>query len=232
MGWTRYDHRLWVVSSIVLAGCGRNSGAKPPPAKDSGNTSPAVMFIGTSLTAGYGLDVADAWTSRLQRLIDTAGLSFHVVNAGVSGETSADARHRMGWLLSQGTPAVIVLETGANDALRGQAVDSIRANVRAILAALDTLRPRPVLVVAGMEALPNLGRAYGRQFAAVFPAAAREYHAYYLPFLLDGVAGIDTLNQADGIHPNARGSRRVADNVWRTLRPILDSLKRGPRAGL
>jgi acyl-CoA thioesterase-1 len=157
---------------------------------------------------------------------------FHVVNAGVSGETSADALHRMDWLLSQGIPALILLETGANDALRGQSPDSVRANVGAILALLDTLHPRPAIIVAGMEALPNLGRRYGAQFSSIFPGAAREHHAYYLPFLLAGVAGVDTLNQADGIHPNAAGSRRVADNVWRTLAPILDSLQRAAHGGL
>lgn len=219
-----------------LAACGSRGRPSSPPAKDSAaapaRTAPIVMFVGTSLTAGYGLDPSVAWPALVQRMIDSAGLAFHVVNAGVSGETSADARHRMGWLLSQGVPAAIVIETGANDALRGQPVDSIRSNLRAILAGLDTLRPRPVIVVAGMEALPNLGREYGRQFSALFPEVTQEFHAHYLPFLLAGVAGIDSLNQADGLHPTASGSRRVAANVWRTLGPILDSLARSHHGGL
>ena len=193
---------------------------------------PTVLLIGTSLTAGYGLDRQDAWSTHVQEKVDSAGLRFRVVNAGVSGETSADAVHRMDWLLSQGVPAVVVVETGANDALRGQPVDSIRANVNAILLRLELLRPRPVVVLAGMEALPNLGRAYGDQFRGIFAAAARAHHAVYLPFLLAGVAGVDTLNQSDGLHPNRRGSVIVADNVWHTLRPILDSLRRGLHAGL
>jgi len=233
--WARNGYLVTGALVAVMA-CGRKSGTPQQAAKDSAITSPAaapvLLMIGTSLTVGYGLDPADAWTTRLQAKIDSAGLSFHVVNAGVSGETSADALRRIDWLLSQGVPAMVVLETGANDALRGQAVDSIRANVDAILSRLDTLKPRPIVVVAGMEALPNLGRRYGGQFRAIFPGAARRHHAYYLPFLLDGVAGVDSLNQADGIHPNAAGSRRVADNVWRTLFPILDSLRRAVHGGL
>ena len=225
-----------VVLSFILAGCGGDSRGAPAAAKDSHVAAsaavPAVVLMGTSLTAGYGLDPTDAWATRIQRKIDSAGLVFRVVNAGVSGETSADALHRMDWLLSQGVPAVIAIETGANDALRGQSVDSVRANLDAILARLDALNPRPVIIVAGMEALPNLGRDYRQRFSGIFPAAARVHHAYYLPFLLTGVAGVDSLNQADGIHPNRAGSRRVADNVWHTLGPILDSLQRSAHGGL
>ncbi len=203
----------------------KNSPVVPP------HVSNTILLIGTSLTAGYGLDPADAWSTRLQQRIDSAHLPFHVVNAGVSGETSADARHRMTWLLSQGAPAVVVVETGANDGLRGQPVDSLRANLDAILVALDSVTPRAAIVVAGMEALPNLGRAYGAAFRQVFPEEARLHHDYYLPFLLDGVAGHPALNQADGMHPNARGSRIVAANVWQTLQPILDSIARNRSHG-
>jgi acyl-CoA thioesterase-1 len=227
---------VMVATACVVAGCGTAPHAAPAAPKDSSlpsaAPSPVVLLIGTSLTAGYGLDAADAWATRIQQKSDSAGLHFHVVNAGVSGETSADARHRISWLMSQGVPAVIVVETGANDALRGQAVDSVRANLDAILTRLDSLQPRPVIVVAGMEALPNMGRRYGEQFHAIFPAAAKMHHDVYLPFLLAGVAGVDSLNQRDGIHPNPAGSRRVADNVWRTLRPILDSLARSVHGSL
>jgi acyl-CoA thioesterase-1 len=150
----------------------------------------------------------------------------------VSGETSADARHRLDWLLSQGNPAVVMVETGANDAMRGQPVAAIADNLDAIITRLDSLTPPPVVVVAGMESFPNMGRAYGQQFRGVFVEKARAHHARYLPFLLAGVAGVDSLNQHDGIHPNVAGSKRVAANVWRTLGPILDSLQRGLHGNL
>lgn len=225
-----------VVAGIALTACGSGNRAASAPSKDSSVATsiafPTVLLIGTSLTAGYGLDPADAWATHIQERADSAGLRFRIVNAGVSGETSADAVHRVDWLLSQGVPVLVMVETGANDALRGQPVDSIRANVNAILARFDTLKPRPVVVLAGMEALPNLGREYGQQFRGIFAPAARSHHAVYMPFLLAGVAGVDSLNQRDGIHPNAFGSRRVADNVWHTLGPILDSLQRGAHGNL
>ena len=170
----RDAYRIVVVSIFILSACSRAPHAMPAEAKDShvpatSAAVPTLLLLGTSLTAGYGLDPADAWSAHLQHKVDSSGLAFHVVNAGVSGETSADALHRIDWLLSQGTPAVIVLETGANDALRGQPLDSIAANVNAIVARLDSLRPHPVIVVAGMEALPNLGRAYGAEFSRYLP---------------------------------------------------------------
>ncbi len=233
--------RWWFLASVV-AGCGRQQAPSRQPPKDS--LTPAavttttaessgneILLIGTSLTAGYGLDPAQAWPALVQRKIDSAGWRFRVVDAGVSGESSGDARHRLDWLLSQGTPGIIMIETGANDALRGQPPDTVRANLDAMLDRIAQLVPRPVVIVAGMEALPNLGAAYRDRFRAVFPTAARTHGAVYMPFFLAGVAGIDSLNQSDGLHPNAAGSRRVADNVWLTLRPILDSLTRRAQAG-
>lgn len=229
-------YRMMVIATFMAAGCGRDTPAASVPPKNSSVApavaAPAVLLLGTSLTAGYGLDPAESWATRVQEKADSAGLHFRIVNAGVSGETSADALHRIDWLLTQGAPAIVVIETGANDALRGQPVDSIRANLDAILTRFDSLHPRPVIVVAGMEALPNMGREYGQQFRGIFTAAARTHHAVYLPFLLAGVAGVDSLNQHDGIHPNVAGSVRVANNVWRTLGPILDSVQRGVHGNL
>ncbi len=197
-----------------------SSAASTDPAVD---TRPVVLFVGTSLTAGLGLDPEQAYPALMQERVDSAGFHYRVVNAGVSGETSAGALRRIGWLLSQGTPAIVVVETGANDGLRGQSVDSLRANLEAILDTIDTLEPRPVVFVAAMEALPNLGVEYGRAFRAVYPDVAARREAILLPFLLDGVAGVDALNQPDGIHPNAAGARRVAENVWKALAPSLRS---------
>jgi acyl-CoA thioesterase-1 len=172
--------------------------------------------VGTSLTAGYGLDPDDAWPSRLQERIDAAGLPHRVVNAGVSGETSAGALRRMDWLLRQRV-AVFILETGANDMLRGQDVEATRANVDAILARARRQEPPPRLVVLGMRAAPNLGAEYGRRFSSIYPDAARKHGAVLVPFVLEGIAGIQRLNQADGVHPTPEGQKIIADTVWKTL---------------
>jgi len=179
-----------------------------------------VLFVGTSLTAGYGLDPDEAYPALLQRKIDAAGLRYRVVNAGVSGETSAGARRRMGWLMRQRV-AVLVLETGANDGLRGQPPESTRENVQAILDEARRQTPPPRLVLVAMEALPNYGEAYRRSFRAIFPELAKRNGAALVPFLLEGVAGDPKLNQPDGIHPTAEGQKVVAENVWRVLRPVL-----------
>lgn len=215
---------VWVA---VLAACG---GAPPQtgqqdgsrPEKDSPVESrPTILLIGTSITAGYGLDTEDAWSTLLQRKIDAEELGYQVINAGVSGETSAGALHRLEWLLAQQVPAIVVVETGANDGLRGLDLDSLEANLDAILARIDRLDPRPVVLVAGMEAPPNLGGQYTNRFRAIFPRVARAHDAEFLPFLLEGVAGNARFNQADGIHPNEAGSEIVAENVWGVLRDHL-----------
>jgi acyl-CoA thioesterase-1 len=196
--------------------------APPPAATPSTSERPVVLCVGTSLTAGYGLDPEDAWPARLQERIDRAGLPHRVVNAGVSGETSAGARRRMDWLLRQPV-AVFVLETGANDMLRGQDVDSTRANVDAILARARRQEPPPRLVVLGMRAAPNLGAEYVRRFAPIYPELAARHSAVLVPFVLEGVAGIPRLNQADGVHPTAEGQKLIAESVWRALEPVLRS---------
>jgi len=181
---------------------------------------PVILFVGTSLTAGLGLDPSEAFPALVQEKIDAAGLRYRVVSAGVSGETSAGARRRLEWLMRQPV-AVLVLETGANDGLRGQDPDATRANIQAILDAARRHEPPPRLVLASMEALPNYGEAYRRRFRAIYPELAKANGATLVPFLLEGVAGDPVLNQPDGIHPTAEGHRRIADTVWRTLRPIL-----------
>jgi acyl-CoA thioesterase-1 len=179
-----------------------------------------VLIVGTSLTAGLGVDPDQAYPALLQKRIDAAGLRYLVVNAGVSGETSAGARARVGWLLRQPV-AVFVLETGANDGLRGQDPDATRANIQAILDAARGQTPPPKLALVAMDALPNYGPDYGRRFRAVYPDLARKTGATLVPFLLAGVAGDPALNQPDGIHPTAEGHERVAETVWKALRPIL-----------
>jgi len=179
-----------------------------------------VLFLGTSLTAGYGLDPSEAYPAAIQRKIDAAGLRYRAVNAGVSGETSAGALRRLDWVLRQPV-AVLVLETGANDALRGQEPEATRANVQAIFDRARKQATPPRLVLVAMEALPNYGDDYRRRFRALFPELARANDAILVPFLLEGVAGVPALNQSDGIHPTAEGQEKVADNVWKALRPLL-----------
>jgi acyl-CoA thioesterase-1 len=159
----------------------------------------------------------------IQRKLDSLGIGLRVMNAGVSGETSAGALRRIDWVLRRaGAPiAVLMVETGANDGLRGQDPDSTAANIQAIFDRAKALDPPPRLVLTGMEALPNLGEEYTRRFRELFPALARANGAAFIPFLLEGVAGVDSLNQGDGIHPTARGQEIVAENVWRVLAPLV-----------
>jgi acyl-CoA thioesterase-1 len=186
---------------------------------------PRILFLGTSLTAGLGLDPESSYTAVLQRLSVKDGYAVEVVNAGLSGETSAGALRRADWLLSQPLAAVVI-ETGANDGLRGVEPDSTAANLRALIAKVRAAQPGVAVALMQMEAPTNLGPAYQRRFRAIFPTVARQTGVRLLPFLLDGVAGRPELNQDDGIHPTARGARIVAANVYRAMRPVMDSLKR------
>jgi len=179
-----------------------------------------VLFLGTSLTAGQGLDPEEAYPALIQKKIDAAGLGYRVVNAGVGGDTSADALGRIDWLLRQQVD-VLVVETGANDALRGQDPAATRRNIRAILDKARAHSPAPRLVLVGMEAPRNLGADYVRRFHLIYPSLARETGAALVPFLLEGVGGVESLNQADGIHPTAAGHQKMAETVWRVLEPVL-----------
>jgi len=158
----------------------------------------------------------------IQYKIDSAGLPFEVVNAGVSGETSSGLLDRLDWLL-RGTFEVFVIETGANDGLRGIPAATLRTNLETALDRVKARRRDATIVLIQMEALPNLGARYTSAFHAVFPTVAREKGVTLLPFLLDGVAGHRGLNQGDGVHPNNVGERIVAANVWRGLQPILEA---------
>ncbi len=195
-----------------------------PPLPVSGVQAPAseptIVFLGTSLTAGLGLDPDSAYPALIQRKLDSAGLAYRVVNAGVSGESSAGALRRVDWILRQ-PPAVLVIETGANDGLRGQDPDSIAANIHGMITRVREKSPATTIGLARMEAMPTLGATYVTRFRNIFPAVAQADGVALLPFILEGVAAIDSLNQQDGIHPNEAGARRVADNVWRGLRPLL-----------
>jgi acyl-CoA thioesterase I len=184
------------------------------------DSSKVVLFVGTSLTAGYGLSPDQAYPILIQQKIDSAGLPYTVVNAGVSGETSAGALGRIDWLLQQPFD-VLVLETGANDMLRGIDPASTENNIQSIIDRVRTARPDARIVLEGMLAMPNLGADYGRQFEAIFPRVAQRNGVTLIPFLLEGVAGDQKLNQADAVHPTAEGDRIVAETVWKVLEPVL-----------
>lgn len=179
-----------------------------------------ILFFGNSLTAGYGLDEEQSFPSLIQKRIDSLGLHYTVVNAGLSGETSSGGKNRIDWVLKQKVD-IFVLELGANDVLRGLDLRETEANLRAILDKVRQTYPETKLVIAGMNAPPNMGNDYTRKFSAIFPKLARDYNAALIPFLLEGVAAKPELNLADGKHPNAEGQKVVRDNVWRVIRPLL-----------
>lgn len=183
-----------------------------------------MLFVGNSLTAGLGVPEDSAFPALIQQKIDSAGLGFRVINAGVSGATSADGLQQTSWLLRERVD-VLVLELGGNDALRGLPVDALHRNLRGIIERFRARHPGLPVVLAGMEAPPNLGPAYTAAFRRVYPELAREEHAALIPFLLQDVGGIASLNQADHIHPTSRGHAIVARNVWRVLEPVLRKVK-------
>jgi acyl-CoA thioesterase-1 len=211
-----------LVLALTLGACDREGA----PADDAAPPLPAdgsrgrIVFLGTSLTAGFGLEPSEAYPAVLQHKIDSAGLRFTAVNAGVSGETSSGAVRRIDWLLSQ-PAAVLVIETGANDGLRGLDVDSLESNIQGIIDRARRQTPPPRIILVGMSALPNYGFRYAGRFKAVYPELAKRNNVPLVPFLLKGVAGVESLNQGDMLHPNAAGQRRVAETVWPVLERVL-----------
>jgi len=181
-------------------------------------TRPRIVVLGDSLTAGLGLDAASAYPSLLQARLTAEGFNYEVVNAGVSGDTSAGGLSRLDWALD-GDVRVLIVALGGNDGLRALPPEELKQNLATII---ERAQARHVTVVlAGMEAPPNFGRDYVVKFHRVYPELASQYRLAFVPFLLDGVAGSETLNQRDGIHPTAEGAKIVADNIWTALRPIV-----------
>jgi len=187
----------------------------PSPERD---LRPAIVAFGDSLTAGQGVDQSMNYPAKLQAKIDAAGYRYKVVNAGISGETSSQGLDRVQSIAAL-HPAVVIVEFGANDGLRGIPVEATRRNFSAIVSRLQSAGAK--VVVAGMEIPPNYGPQYTSSFRNIFPALAKEYNAPLIPFFLKGVGGRSELNQEDGIHPTAEGYDIVAENVWRVLRPLL-----------
>jgi acyl-CoA thioesterase-1 len=173
------------------------------------------------LTAGYGLDdTNNAFPGLIQKTIDSLNLNFLVVNSGVSGETTAGGRGRIDWVLNQ-KPDVFVLELGANDGLRGVPLSATRENLQAIIDVIVTKYPKTTIVLAGMQIPPNMGPEYTKEFKTIFPDLAKKNKLALIPFLLEDVGGVPSLNQADGIHPTEKGHQILAKNVWAVLGPIV-----------
>jgi acyl-CoA thioesterase-1 len=185
----------------------------------------SIVIFGDSLAAGYGVGPADAYPAVIDRWVRETQLPFRVANAGVSGDTTAGGLRRIDWVLKRPVD-VLVLELGGNDGLRGLAPAQTRSNLVSIIQKTRAAYPKVQVVIAGMQMPSNLGPDYTTAFRDVFPAVAKSESATLIPFLLEGVGGVAALNQADQIHPNAEGHRRVATNVWQVLEPVLRSVAR------
>jgi len=215
---------------LLLVACGdksgqtiRNSSISSDQTEeyvDKSVNNKVIVFFGDSLTAGYGLDSKEAFPAVIQQIIDSLGLNYTVVNAGLSGETTASGRNRLDWVLNQKAD-VFILELGANDGLRGIPLNETRLNLQAIVDSVREKNPETKIILAGMQIPPNMGQEYTAEFKKIFPELADKNEAYLIPFLLDNVAGIPELNQEDGIHPTVEGQKIVANNVWDVLEPLL-----------
>ena len=213
----RWRGEYWLAGLVAWA---LVASATTPGTVVAADDRPVVMFVGTSLTAGYGIPSEQAFPALIQQKIDNAGFRYRVVNAGVSGDTSAGGLARIDWLL-RSQISVLVLELGANDMLRGLDPDAMQENLVGIIERTRAAYPEARLLIAGMRAVPNLGRGYGSRFEAVFRRLGRKFDAPLIPFVLESVAAIPGLNQVGGIHPTAEGHRLVAETVWKKLRPLL-----------
>ena len=191
---------------------------KPAAAKSSAEQLPVLVFLGDSLTAGFGLPQEQSYPSLIAKRLGEAGYAYRVVNAGVSGDTSAGGLSRTDWIL-RSRPQILVLALGANDSLRGQDPALTEKNLSKIIQRCQQAGTQVLL--GGMQTFSNFGKDYARRFAAIYPSLARKHRVPLLPFLLEGIPLNPEYNQPDGIHPNAKGAEIIADNVWRALQPLL-----------
>jgi acyl-CoA thioesterase-1 len=180
-----------------------------------------ILFLGNSLTAGFGLDAEQAFPALIQKKIDSQSLNFEVVNAGLSGETSAGGLRRIDWILKRKID-ILVLELGGNDGLRGVPLESTKKNLQEIIDKTKSKYPNIKIIIAGMQVPPNLGKEYTNTFKSIYPDLAKKNGAILIEFLLEGVGGIPELNMPDGIHPTAEGHKIIAENVWKVLKPLIE----------
>ena len=180
-----------------------------------------ILFFGDSLTAAHGIDPKDGYTSLLEQRVDSLGLPYQLINAGSSGETTKGGLERIDWVLSQNNIDIFLLELGGNDALRGLDLDDSKKNLEGIIQKVKAKFPDVKIVLAGMEAPPNMGEAYTSKFRNIYKELSQKYHTALIPFLLKDVGGEASLNLPDGIHPNKEGQKIVAQNVWEVLKTLL-----------
>lgn len=237
----------WILAQLVFClcvaafyGCDRGSApsSSPPPRDGFGQRlgtdvtaqpgrskapvsaeRPRIVAFGDSLTAGLGVAQEESYPAQLQRKLEEAGYSYRVVNAGVSGETTAGGLRRVAWVLNS-KPSIVILELGGNDGLRGLGLQETKANLERIIQQLQSASV--TVVLAGMQLPPNYGKDYTAGFEALYLALARQYRLTMIPFFLDGVAGSSSLNQADGIHPTGEGYRRIVEKIFPVLEPLLE----------
>lgn len=215
--------------ALLAAGCSadpaKTQSAPTPPATAEAPAAkkdePAILFFGDSITAGLGVEPDQAYPALIEERVDSLHLPYTVVNAGLSGETSAGGRSRINWVLSRQPVGVFVLELGGNDGLRGLPLTDTRHNLQAIIDTVHKKAPQAKIVLAGMQIPPNMGPAYAADFKQLYGEIAAKNHLTLIPFLLENVGGIAKLNQRDGIHPTPAGHKLVARTVWRTVQPLL-----------
>jgi len=222
---------LFALLAAAASGCSREPArsvedrapAAPAPTTAAPNEAsrPKIVALGDSLTAGHGLLETQSYPALLQDKLNEDGYNWEVVNAGISGDTTAAGLQRLDWTLQEPDVRILILELGANDGLRGLSVSEMRKNLSAIIERAQ--QKRIAVLLAGMEAPPNYGPEYAASFRQVYRDLAREYRVTLIPFMLSGVAGIGSLNQSDGIHPNIEGTRIVAETLWTALRPMVDA---------
>lgn len=221
-----------IICVLLFSSCGdavekTTASGKPQQAAqaEKPQRKKVILFFGNSITAAYGLSINDAFTTMIQTRLDSSGFNYEVINAGVSGETTASGTSRVNWVVERQPVDIFVLELGANDGLRGLPVKETKKNLEKIIDLVRKAHPDVKIILAGMMIPPSMGAEYSNAFSKIFPEIASSKNATLIPFILENVAGIDTLNQADGIHPNEAGEKIVFENVWTVLKEHVASDK-------
>jgi acyl-CoA thioesterase-1 len=223
---------VWVAfAALLMVSCGGNvakenkdaaAGGVEEVAGKKAPTKKYIIFFGNSLTAGYGIEPGEAFPALIQQRIDSLGLNYTVVNAGLSGETTAAGLSRVDWVIGQQPVDIFILELGGNDGLRGIEVAETKKNLTAIIKKVWAKHPNAAIILAGMMIPPNMGATYSNAFKAVFPAVAAETNVKLIPFILENVGGEKELNLEDGIHPTPEGHKLVRENVWAVLKDVVE----------